>query len=75
MKTRIMQQENPKGAGVQQHLERPGQEKTFCGRKYTENWGSCHEFDFEVDELEDHISCTICISGAKKYLSLTKMTQ
>lgn len=66
MRTKIMQQENPKGAGVQQHLERPGTEKTFCGRKYTDHWGSIGEFDSREDDVDDHVSCTICRSGAKK---------
>jgi hypothetical protein len=72
MKTRIMQQENPKGHGVQQHLERPGFEKTFCGRKYTDNWGAIHEFDFNEDKVDDHVSCTRCREGAEKFLKESK---
>lgn len=74
MKTKIMQQENPKGQGVQQHLERPGENKTFCGRKYNEHWHSLsYDFDMEKDHLdgpEGHISCTNCTRAARKWMAI-----
>jgi len=60
MKTRIMQQENPKGKGVYQHLERPGYNKTLCGNRYTDDWGHTHDFILGEDSLDDHISCSTC---------------
>lgn len=69
LEVKIIQQETGNSTGVQQHAERPGTDKTFCGVKYIErkNWYYYGENHKPVEAIKQ-ISCSRCRLGIEIYL-------
>lgn len=64
---RIIQQESGKTDGVQQHANRPGTFRTYCGVRWMERDG-WNDYRQSIDPVEapDYISCQRCLSGIRK---------
>ncbi len=72
---KIIQQESVKN-GVQQHLNRPLTEKTFCGIQYKnrKNWID-YNVIVELTDAHKHTSCCRCKKGAEVYVRNQKLNK